>query len=374
MGNYHARFGSGGGVGDRPADHNAADLAILHDFNVSTRISVSWLAKILTPHPPSGLCGCRWAALSPGDTAVQREWSSKVSERVRGNRMQALKRIWQDIRHGENVDLYVTVGASIVLTVLSLVGWTNPSVIASLTLGVLGLLAIASLVNRRKMEQVLEKIRDEINAFGGRSSVCFLSDKQRRFMTSEYVKMAANAEQIDVVALSMSALLENASDLAQWILNEGKTIRILVLAPSASAARIRGREEGIDLPSKIINQVEELQALYEKIQTELIEYNERCKGSLEVRFYDGIPYFAYFRADKEMIIGLYYSHLKGLESECLYIRTPEHPVYHKMLDHFDALWKGKAEIGVSPEERVICRITHSESRFIDMEKLHAAVS
>ncbi len=29
MGNYHAGFGSGGGVGDRPADHNEPDLANL---------------------------------------------------------------------------------------------------------------------------------------------------------------------------------------------------------------------------------------------------------------------------------------------------------------------------------------------------------
>jgi len=28
MENYHAGFGSGGGVGDRPADHNEADRAV----------------------------------------------------------------------------------------------------------------------------------------------------------------------------------------------------------------------------------------------------------------------------------------------------------------------------------------------------------
>ncbi|MCL0057050.1 hypothetical protein M1N50_01870, partial [Dehalococcoidia bacterium] len=28
-------------------------------FEFLTRIGVGWLAKVLTPQPPSGLCGCR---------------------------------------------------------------------------------------------------------------------------------------------------------------------------------------------------------------------------------------------------------------------------------------------------------------------------
>ncbi len=36
--------------------------------------------------------------------------------------MQSLKRIWQDVRHGENIGEYVTVIAAISLAVLDLLG------------------------------------------------------------------------------------------------------------------------------------------------------------------------------------------------------------------------------------------------------------
>lgn len=70
--------------------------------------------------------------------------------------MQMLRRIWEDVRRGENIDLYLTVGVAIVLALLNVLGFAPQSLIAPVTLAVLGLLAINSLVNRRKIEVTLQ--------------------------------------------------------------------------------------------------------------------------------------------------------------------------------------------------------------------------
>ncbi len=68
MGNYHARFGSGGGVGDCPADHNARDAAIAAscsgDFCICSVSSVVW---------PDGEAAARVSsAVIPGKNPVRK--------------------------------------------------------------------------------------------------------------------------------------------------------------------------------------------------------------------------------------------------------------------------------------------------------------
>ncbi len=71
--------------------------------------------------------------------------------------MKFLRQIWKDIRQGENIDLYLTIGAAVVLSVLSLAGWAVGEKITGVTLAVLTLLAITNLVNRHKFEEMLHQ-------------------------------------------------------------------------------------------------------------------------------------------------------------------------------------------------------------------------
>ena len=72
--------------------------------------------------------------------------------------MKLLRRIWQDFRQGENIDLYLTVIVSIVLAVLNIVNVVPPSWIAPLNLSVLALLSFAILGNRYRIETILERV------------------------------------------------------------------------------------------------------------------------------------------------------------------------------------------------------------------------
>src|SRR5207244_3347128 len=73
--------------------------------------------------------------------------------------MPRLRRIWDDIRRGKNIDLYLTILVAIGMTVLILIGF-NPALelLSPLTLTVLALIAFATLGNRYKLEEVLHRV------------------------------------------------------------------------------------------------------------------------------------------------------------------------------------------------------------------------
>jgi|GEM_PF-1477730 len=204
----------------------------------------------------------------------------------------------------------------------------------------------------------------------------FSSDQQvmalqeRRYLSGSYIRWTGEAEKIDIITLSMAIMLDhyNAQEMIGWI-NEGKTIRVLVLNPNASVTKLRGREEGIALEKKILEKVQRLKMLCKKSlefikQQESSNAWERFKGSFEVRIYDGIPYFGYFKADSKMVIGLYYSHLTGMESEALLIRESETGIFKKMIDHFNSLWEGKSEEGDIVDRRV-CLISDTNAEVFE---------
>jgi hypothetical protein len=66
--------------------------------------------------------------------------------------MDLWRRLLGDLRHGENIDAYVTVVAAIVLSGLSIVNIGPPGGLSGVILAVLALLAIGTLVTRHRLE------------------------------------------------------------------------------------------------------------------------------------------------------------------------------------------------------------------------------
>lgn len=65
-----------------------------------------------------------------------------------------LKQSWNDISKGENLELYITVIASIIITFLGLFGYANSEIVSSVILSTLGLIAGSLLSNRKIMNEV----------------------------------------------------------------------------------------------------------------------------------------------------------------------------------------------------------------------------
>ena len=70
--------------------------------------------------------------------------------------MKFLNTIWNDLRQGENIDLYLTIAVAIAVSIFNLFSVAPEAWIPTLTLTVLALLAITNLVNRHKLDDVIQ--------------------------------------------------------------------------------------------------------------------------------------------------------------------------------------------------------------------------
>lgn len=70
--------------------------------------------------------------------------------------MQTLRRAWNDIRRGENIDLYITVFASFLFSILSLVG--NQPLVVTVALFALGVVTASSLKARYLSEELFSRM------------------------------------------------------------------------------------------------------------------------------------------------------------------------------------------------------------------------
>ena len=77
--------------------------------------------------------------------------------------LKLVKQIWDDIKQGENIDLYLIVIISVPLVALNLMGISLTSS-EPIILTVLTLLAISTLSNRRKLDSVMEKMNKSIDS------------------------------------------------------------------------------------------------------------------------------------------------------------------------------------------------------------------
>lgn len=68
-----------------------------------------------------------------------------------------IKQLLDDIRRGENIDLIVTIGLVLVISVLNSLGWASATLVSSITLATIGLIAIGFLVTRYRLEDIYRK-------------------------------------------------------------------------------------------------------------------------------------------------------------------------------------------------------------------------
>ena len=79
--------------------------------------------------------------------------------------MKVIRRIWNDIKKGENLDLYITVIIAFTIGVLSLFGYANQTLATAITLAALGILTASSLRDKHSHEKSfssLENVQSEL--------------------------------------------------------------------------------------------------------------------------------------------------------------------------------------------------------------------
>jgi len=202
--------------------------------------------------------------------------------------MQMLRRIWEEMRRGENIDLYVTVIVAITLVVLNLAGLAPQSWIAPLTLAVLGLLAIAILGNRYKVEEVL----------------CNLTQMPGRLFVDKFPASLENdverSTKLWLVGITLSRTLKTYYSTLEQKLRKGGIIKVLLVHPDGmgckmAVMRIYPRGD-----------LEFTQSQIRGVLNYLCDLKRIAPDNLEIRTIDYPLAFGAFAIDPETTSGVLY--------------------------------------------------------------------
>lgn len=137
--------------------------------------------------------------------------------------MKTLQRLWEDLKRGENLDLYITVLVAFIVAFLNIFDIAPQNLLVSITLAVLALLASALLGLRHRMDDLNQKI-----------STTGEMDIQVEFPANIQNDLE-NASEIWLIGSHLTGPIRHYFTLFENKLRQGKTIKVLVHDPESSA-------------------------------------------------------------------------------------------------------------------------------------------
>lgn len=243
--------------------------------------------------------------------------------------MEILKKIWEDIQQGENIDLYASILLAFVVVVVSLLGAVPSELVASLTLAVLGLLAISNLGNRHRLEEFSKKLSAPNAPFiGSRKDLARLSENAR------------DARDILIIACSASNVLLLEREFFVNKVQQGATIRIAIIDPNEnSVLEILGRSDVVSAPG-LSNDL--------AVTTDLIKgisAKPSSKKLFQVRVINYIPSLSFVLIDSHLPTGqifveMYPYKVDPGQRPHLLVTAKDHPDWYRYFRNIgEAIWR-----------------------------------
>jgi len=140
--------------------------------------------------------------------------------------VQFFKQILREIKRGENVDLYVTVLVALSIAALNLLGLAPQSLIASITLTLLGLLAVSALGNRHQFEELRQSFTKSIDDI-------FLKE-----FPATLDEDFDSGKEIWLIGVTLRSLVAGKYIRLEEKLRKGHGIKILLVHPEGAAVEI----------------------------------------------------------------------------------------------------------------------------------------
>lgn len=141
--------------------------------------------------------------------------------------MNLLKRIWDDIRRGENIDLYVAAPLAVIIAIFGILGVTSPQLISSITLVILGLLATSLLTSRHAVKELSQKLTQTSETF-------FFKE----FSESNFEADFENATDLWLVGVSMTTIIGSHYSLIAKKRRAGHNVKALLVHPDGPAVEM----------------------------------------------------------------------------------------------------------------------------------------
>ncbi len=110
--------------------------------------------------------------------------------------MRSVRRALDEIRRGENIDLYIATPLALLVAVLGVFGVTSPELISALTLVILSLLANSLLTSRHEVKDLSRQLTQS-------SSSVLLKD----WIDSDFQKDLEAAQELWLVGVSLTTII-----------------------------------------------------------------------------------------------------------------------------------------------------------------------
>lgn len=238
-------------------------------------------------------------------------------------------------------------------------------------INIIGILAGVIFVLFANLSFVPEFVGSLLMALGtGLFAACFVNiimqlckDKEEeepaKFITNERINLTqfyrkSRAEvrhHHDLLSIAVAGALKDIAHDDRFIdriLRDRLKVRLLFLNPTSDFVRQRATEDQLT-PAEVYRELGDSVALAvgigEKLRARHAELkrnrllNESDEGSFEVRLYDGCPYMTLFRADDELIWGLYTAEKRGVNSPAFRSVRGGSVLAGQLEGHFNVIWE-----------------------------------
>ena len=241
--------------------------------------------------------------------------------------MKFFTRAWEDIVRGENIDLYLTVLVAIILTFLNVLGIAPNTWGPSMTIAILGLLAISTLSNRYKIEETLER-------FSAAHKEELFSKNFPESLSMDF----EGAEELWIFGVNLGRTVTTYFPVLERKLKQGGKVNVLLINPDGPACQITAMRmyRGSDYSTQN-------HALIQTSLSSLRDLSKIAPKQLEVRLTDYPLSFGGFAFDPNSVNGvLYLKHYPfktpGGANPKLTLRPKDGHWYEQFKDEVFLIW------------------------------------
>jgi hypothetical protein len=241
--------------------------------------------------------------------------------------MNFMKTVWNDLRQGENIDLYLTIIAALGISILNLTGLASEKWIPTITLAVLALLAFTNLVNRHKLDEVI------------------LQQQSTEYFLEKYPPGVSNdiksAKELWLAGYVLGRTLMDNLGIIEEKLIKNEKVKVLLFDPQSDA--MRHFSASLSFPISPEEMQKRINSSLETLKT-LSQVAKKHPGRLEVRLTDHPLFFGAYAMDINLPNGVMYIELykyKGkVEDEPkLVLRKKDGHWFELYKEQLTAMWQ-----------------------------------
>jgi hypothetical protein len=230
--------------------------------------------------------------------------------------MEAIRRIISDIRKGENIDLYFFAFAALTLAILNGLGLASKTLVESVTLALLGLLAAYSL-----------GIRERLNGISGKLTGS--SNLLHESLPSELRDSAiSTSKELYIVGISLNRTIATFYSQLEQTLKDGQKVKILLVDPNGEAVKL--------MPQRIYRPITS-QRLSDKISDSLLllcSLHSKTPNQIEIRTIDYPIAYGCFASNLDLNDGFlyieYYSFKSARDLPCVIVSSRKDPHWYNV--------------------------------------------